>query len=546
MRDRGQAVCVGPIRYAGQEAIARDIADLKAGMDAAGVTEGFLPVVAPSSAVPIRVDEHYGSDEEFIFALADALNEEYRAIVDAGLSLQVDDAFLATMYDTMVPPASMAEYREWAELRVEALNRALEGIPPERARYHVCWGSWNGPHSNDVELRDIVDLILRVRVGGYSLEQANPRHEHEWEVWRDVELPEDRVLLPGLISHSTNVLEHPELVAQRIVRLAELVGRERVIASTDCGFAQTPYLSRVHPQIMWAKLQALSDGAAIASAKLWALGRAGAAHGVAPLLDARVGRLAPADVDLHEAGGRLARAGRDRAGRRGVAAQVQGAVAHDRRRDLRDAGRRQRDLQRRVRGRRQRVGQPPRPARDRTGPSSAPRAPGRSPRRRARRAPARGRAAHAPRRRSRRGRRTPPPSPRALRRGRTPRPPTRPRPGPAAARRARRARRAEAGRRRASRLEQADGVAVRADVDVQRGGLRAEARHLHDVAAQRDEPAGARVGADVADVDLEALRRAEELRVGGQRQLRLGHADGEVRQAVLRELVDLLRATGAE
>ena len=269
VRDRGQAVCVGPIRYAGQEAIARDIADLKAGMDAAGVAEGFLPVVAPSSAVPIRVDEHYDSDEDFIFALADALNEEYRAIVDAGLSLQVDDAYLATMYDTMVPPASMAEYREWAQLRVEALNRALEGIPPERSRYHVCWGSWNGPHSNDVALRDIVDLILQVRVGGYSLEQANPRHEHEWEVWRDVELPEDRVLLPGLISHSTNVLEHPELVAQRIVRLAELVGRERVIASTDCGFAQTPYLSRVHPQIMWAKLQALSDGAAIASAKLW-------------------------------------------------------------------------------------------------------------------------------------------------------------------------------------------------------------------------------------------------------------------------------------
>ena len=165
VRDRGQAVCVGPIRYAGQDAIARDIADLKAGMDAAGVTEGFLPVVAPSSAVPIRVDEHYGSDEEFIFALADALNEEYRAIVDAGLSLQVDDAFLATMYDTMVPPASMAEYREWAELRVEALNRALDGIPPERSRYHVCWGSWNGPHSNDVALRDIVDLILQVRVG---------------------------------------------------------------------------------------------------------------------------------------------------------------------------------------------------------------------------------------------------------------------------------------------------------------------------------------------------------------------------------------------
>jgi 5-methyltetrahydropteroyltriglutamate--homocysteine methyltransferase len=269
VRDRGQAVCVGPIRYTGQAAIARDIADLKAGMDAADVTEGFLPVVAPSSAVPIRVDEHYGGDEEFIFALADALNEEYRAIVDAGLSVQVDDAFLATMYDTMVPPATMREYRAWAELRIEALNRALTGIPEERVRYHVCWGSWNGPHTNDVALRDIVDLILRVPAGAYSLEQANPRHEHEWEVWRDVELPAGRVLLPGLITHSTNVVEHPELVAQRIVRLAELVGRERVVASTDCGFAQTPYLSRVHPTIMWAKLAALAEGARLASATLW-------------------------------------------------------------------------------------------------------------------------------------------------------------------------------------------------------------------------------------------------------------------------------------
>jgi 5-methyltetrahydropteroyltriglutamate--homocysteine methyltransferase len=183
--------------------------------------------------------------------------------------VQIDDAFLATMYDTMVPPATMRDYREWAELRIEALNRALTGIPEERSRYHVCWGSWNGPHSNDVALRDIVDLVLRVRVGGYALEQANPRHEHEWEVWQDVELPADRVLLPGLISHSTNVIEHPELVAQRILRLAALVGPERVIANTDCGFAQTPYLTRVHPTIMWAKLSALAEGARLASAKLW-------------------------------------------------------------------------------------------------------------------------------------------------------------------------------------------------------------------------------------------------------------------------------------
>jgi 5-methyltetrahydropteroyltriglutamate--homocysteine methyltransferase len=173
------------------------------------------------------------------------------------------------MYDTMVPPATMREYREWAELRVEALNRALEGVPQERSRYHVCWGSWNGPHRSDVPLRDIVDLILRVRVGGYALEQANPRHEHEWQVWEDVALPDDRVLLPGVISHATNVVEHPELVAQRIERLARIVGRERVIASTDCGFAQTPYITRVHPTIIWAKLAALVEGARLASDRLW-------------------------------------------------------------------------------------------------------------------------------------------------------------------------------------------------------------------------------------------------------------------------------------
>jgi 5-methyltetrahydropteroyltriglutamate--homocysteine methyltransferase len=269
VRERGQAVCVGPIRYAGHAAIARDIRDLQAAMAGAGVEEGFLPVVAPASAVPIRADEHYAGDEEFILALADALNEEYRAIADAGLIVQVDDAFITLMYDTMVPPGTLRDYRAWAELRIEALNRALAGIPEERSRYHVCWGSWNGPHVNDVPLREIADLILRVRVGGYSIEQANPRHEHEWRVWEDVELPEGRILYPGLVSHSTNVVEHPELVAQRIVRLAELVGPERVVASTDCGFAQTPYITRVHPTIIWAKLEALAEGARIASARLF-------------------------------------------------------------------------------------------------------------------------------------------------------------------------------------------------------------------------------------------------------------------------------------
>jgi 5-methyltetrahydropteroyltriglutamate--homocysteine methyltransferase len=269
VRQRGEWVCVGPITYTGHDAIKRDIDDLAAAAKAAGVRDAFLPVAAPASVMPVRADEYYGSDEELLFALADALHEEYAAVVEAGLLLQIDDAFLATMYDTMVPPATLAEYREWAELRIEALNRALRGIPPERCRYHVCWGSWNGPHTGDVALRDIVDLVLRVEVGGYSLEQANPRHEHEWRVWEDVALPDGKVLVPGVISHATNVVEHPELVAERITRLARLVGRERVIASTDCGFAQTPYIARVHPSIMWAKLTALVEGAQLASAALW-------------------------------------------------------------------------------------------------------------------------------------------------------------------------------------------------------------------------------------------------------------------------------------
>jgi len=269
VREHGISVCVGPIKYTGQAAIKRDIDDLKLALKQAGIERGFLPVVAPSSAVPIRFDEYYDSDEDFIFALAEALNQEYRAIVDAGLYVQIDDAYMATMYDNMVPPGTMADYRAWAELRVEALKRALKGIPTERSRYHVCWGSWNGPHSTDVPLREIVDLVLQVPVGGYALEQANPRHEHEWRVWEDVELPDDRVLIPGLISHATNVVEHPELVAERIVRLAKLVGKERVIASTDCGFAQTPYLTRVHPSLIWAKLSSLVEGARLATAEMW-------------------------------------------------------------------------------------------------------------------------------------------------------------------------------------------------------------------------------------------------------------------------------------
>ncbi len=190
-------------------------------------------------------------------------------IVDAGLTVQVDDAYLASFYDVMVPPRSLADYRKWAAVRVEAVNHALRGIPEEQSRYHLCWGSWNGPHTNDVAIKDIIDLVLKIRVGGYSLEMANPRHEHEWRVWEKVKMPKGRVLVPGLVSHSTNVVEHPELVAERIVRLAKLVGRDNVIASTDCGFAQGPFTRRVHPSIMWAKLRAVAEGARLATRELW-------------------------------------------------------------------------------------------------------------------------------------------------------------------------------------------------------------------------------------------------------------------------------------
>jgi len=259
----------GPIRYTGHAAIARDIENLKSGLAGVPVAGGFLPVVAPASVLPQRADEYYKTEEEALFAIADALHDEYLAIADAGLTVQIDDAFLATTYDLMVPPGTLADYRAWAAVRIDALNHALRGIPEARSRYHVCWGSWNGPHTNDVPARDIVDIILRAKVGGYSLEMANPRHEHEWRVWERVALPEGKVLLPGVISHATNVVEHPELVAERLVRLAQLVGRGNVIGSTDCGFAQGPFGRRVHPTIMWAKLRALAEGAALATSALW-------------------------------------------------------------------------------------------------------------------------------------------------------------------------------------------------------------------------------------------------------------------------------------
>ncbi len=259
----------GPIRYTGQAFINRDIANLKAATADERVVGAFLPVVAPASVAPDRFEEYYNSADESLLAIAAALHDEYKAVIDAGLTLQIDDAYLATYYDVMVPPHTFSDYYKWAEFRVDATNEAIKDLPSERIRYHVCWGSWNGPHTNDVPAKDIMSLVLKVNAGAYSLEMANPRHEHEWRVWEAVKLPDDKVLLPGLISHATNVVEHPELVAERITRLARLVGRERVIASTDCGFAQGPFTRRAHPSIQWAKLKSLVEGAAIATRELW-------------------------------------------------------------------------------------------------------------------------------------------------------------------------------------------------------------------------------------------------------------------------------------
>jgi 5-methyltetrahydropteroyltriglutamate--homocysteine methyltransferase len=264
-----EAICVGPIKYTGQAELQRDIDNLKGALKVVKAEEAFLPVAAPASVIPDRKNEYYKSDGELQAAIAEAMRAEYKMIVDSGFLLQLDDARSAVTFDRMVPPASFVDYRGWLAHQVDILNHAIEGLPADRIRYHVCWGSWPGPHTSDVPLRDIVDLILKVKVGAYVIEGANPRHEHEWQVWKNAKLGSGQVLIPGVISHATNVVEHPELVAERIVRLAKIVGRENVIAGTDCGFAQGPFYRRVHPSVMWAKLEALSEGARLASRELW-------------------------------------------------------------------------------------------------------------------------------------------------------------------------------------------------------------------------------------------------------------------------------------
>jgi len=254
---------VGPIAYTGQAAVRADLANFKAALGKVKAEEGFITAVAPGSFAR-RQNQYYKTDEEFLYALADALKEEYKAIIEAGFVLQLDDPGLPDNWDLTDPEPSVAAYRKFAELRVETLNHALKDLPEDRIRYHICWGSWHGPHSTDLPLSHIVDIMLKVRAGGFSVEAGNVRHEHEWKVWRDVKLPAGKVLIPGVVSHATNVVEHPELVADRIVRFSQVVGRENVIAATDCGLG-----GRIHPQLAWAKLQALVDGAKLASRELW-------------------------------------------------------------------------------------------------------------------------------------------------------------------------------------------------------------------------------------------------------------------------------------
>ena len=256
--------CIGPLSYTGHDAIAADIAHFKAALRANGLTEatGFMTSIAPGSCARIG-NVYYDSDEAFLDACAEAMREEYRAIIDAGLILQIDDPSIAESWDQIVPEPAIDDYRAYTTLRIDALNHAIRGLPQDRIRFHLCWGSWHGPHTTDIAFAEIVDLMLRVNAGAYLVEAGHVRHEHEWRIWEGLKLPAGKTLVPGVVSHATNVVEHPELVADRIERFARLVGAQNVMAGTDCGLG-----GRVHPQIAWAKLEALVQGAAIAGRRL--------------------------------------------------------------------------------------------------------------------------------------------------------------------------------------------------------------------------------------------------------------------------------------
>ena len=257
-------VCVSELRYVGQADLARDLENFKAALTGVGVAAAFLPANTPGTIEHWMLNEHYETDEAFVFAIADAMHEEYQSIVDAGFLLQIDDPDLPDGWNCL-PQITLPEYRKYAAMRVEALNHALRGIPREKIRLHVCWGSHHGPHHDDIPLKDIIDLIFRVNAGSYSIEASNPCHEHEWHVFEDVKLPEGATLIPGVVGHCTDFIEHPDLVAERLVRYARLVGRENVLAGTDCGLG-----TRVgHPSICWAKFEALAEGARRATKILW-------------------------------------------------------------------------------------------------------------------------------------------------------------------------------------------------------------------------------------------------------------------------------------
>jgi 5-methyltetrahydropteroyltriglutamate--homocysteine methyltransferase len=265
----GGVICTGPITYRGQAVVQQDLERFKAALQGLDFQEPFVPAVGPGTIELQRRNEYYKTQEEYLFAIADAMKTEYRTIVDAGFILQIDDPRIMTEFDSFDPPPAPEEYRKFAALRIEALNHALAGLPEDRIRYHVCWGSWHGPHSTDLPLQDIVDVILQVRAGAFSVEAANPRHEHEYHVWETTKFPEGKIIIPGVIAHTTNHVEHPELVKERILRYSRIVGRENVIAGVDCGFAQNAPIQRVHPSIMWEKFRMLAEGARLATQELW-------------------------------------------------------------------------------------------------------------------------------------------------------------------------------------------------------------------------------------------------------------------------------------
>ncbi len=260
-------VCTGPVSYKGEDILQRDLENFKSALGGVNVEEAFVPSISPSM-IGRDQNKYYATEEEYRFAIAQAMKTEYKAIVDAGFILQIDDPGMGETWDMMVPHPTLEEYRKLQAMYVAALNQALEGIPEDRVRYHLCWGSWQGPHLGDLSLRDLIDLVLSVNAGAYSIEAANPRHSWEWRIWEDVKLPDNKILIPGVIAHTTAVVEHPETVAERITNYARVVGKERVIAGADCGFAQGALYARQHPSIMWAKFEALAEGARLATERL--------------------------------------------------------------------------------------------------------------------------------------------------------------------------------------------------------------------------------------------------------------------------------------